>query len=192
MNWFDVSDGVRGLTFMNKGLPAVEISDDSLYITLLRSVGGLSADGTAGPFVPTPDALELKDYTFEYAVQPHDGDWRQAGMYKEAEEYHHLPIATTVQGTGQLDPELSFIEISPYNLILSALKKAEDSDQVILRFYETRGEATQAKIRLFWKIKKLALVNLLEEEVVALPFDNHEFTCNVNPFEIVTLKLELA
>ncbi|GAI48780.1 unnamed protein product, partial [marine sediment metagenome] len=53
MSWFDVSDGVRGITFMNKGLPAVEIIKDSLYITLLRSINELSADGIAGPFVPT-------------------------------------------------------------------------------------------------------------------------------------------
>ncbi len=192
MNWFDISDGVRGLTFMNKGLPALEITDDSLYITLLRSVGGLSADGTAGPFVPTPQALELRTYTFEYAVQPHNGDWRQAGMYKEAEEYQRLPIAVTSRGAGLLDPELSFIEISPDNLIFSALKKAEDSNQVILRFFETKGEASEAKVRVFWQIKRLALVNLLEEEERELPFSEHEFTYDVGPFEIVTLKLDLT
>ncbi|MQY66911.1 MAG: glycoside hydrolase, partial [Dehalococcoidia bacterium] len=67
LSWFDVSDGTRGVTFMNKGLPAAEKVGTATYITLLRGVYGLSADGVAGPLVPTPDALELRPYTFEYA-----------------------------------------------------------------------------------------------------------------------------
>jgi len=190
INWFDVSDGVRGITFMNKGLPAVEIVEDSLYITLLRSVGGLSADGTAGPFVPTQDALELKLYTFEYAVQLHDGDWRQAEMYKQAQEFHHPPVAIQTDGSGDLAPEFSFVEISPNNLILSALKKAEDSDDVILRFFETKGEPTVARVEVFRDIKRLTLVDLLEREERELDFVRRGFNLKVKPFEIVTVKLE--
>ncbi len=190
MSWFDISDGVRGITFMNKGLPAVEIVKDSLYITLLRSVGGLSADGTAGPLVPTPDALELKPYTFEYAVQPHNGDWRQAEMYKQAQEFHHLPIAIQADGGGDLAPEFSFLKLSPNNLILSALKKAEDSEEVILRFFETKGETTEAEVELFRGIKRLTLVDLLEREERELPFTGNKFRLEVKPFEIVTLKLQ--
>jgi len=190
MTWFDVSDGVRGITFMNKGLPAVEIIEHSLYITLLRSVGGLSADGTAGPFVPTPDALELKPYTFEYAVQLHDGDWQQAEMYKKAQEFQHLPIAIHADSNGDLAPEFSFLEISPNNLILSALKKAEDSDEVILRFFETRGEATEARVEVFREIKRVTLVDLLEREEKEVPFTSRGFILKVKPFEIVTLKLK--
>ena len=189
LSWFDVSDGVRGLTFMNKGLPAVEIIKDSVYITLLRSVGGLSADGIAGPLIPTPGALEQRPYTFEYAVQPHDGDWRQAEMYKKAQEFHHLPIAIQADGSGDLPPEYSFIKISPNNLILSALKKAEDSDEVILRFFETIGESTEARIEVYKVIKRVTVVDLLEREEKEVPSTAHGFVLEVKPFEIVTLKL---
>ncbi len=190
MSWFDVSDGTRGITFMNKGLPAVEIIKDSAYITLFRSVYGLSADGIAGPLVPTPEALELKSYTFEYAVQPHDGDWRQAEMYKQAQEFHHLPIAIQANAKGTLPAEYSFLKLSPHNLILSAMKKAEDSEGVILRFFETKGEATQAEVELFRAIKRLTLVDLLEREEGELPFEGTRFRLEVKPFELVTLKLE--
>ncbi len=175
---------------MNKGLPAVEIIKNFIYITLLRSINELSADGIAGPFVPTPDALELGAHTFEYAVQLHDGDWRQAEMCKKAQEFHHLPIAIQAEGSGYLPPEFSFMEISPNNLILSALKKAEDSDEVILRFFETKGEPTEARIEVFREIKRLTLVDLLEREEGEVPFTSRGFILSVKPFEIVTLKLE--
>ncbi len=190
LNWFDVCDGVRGIAFMNKGLPAVEIVEDSIYITLFRSVSGLSADGNAGPLVPTPDALELGTFTFEYAVLPHDGDWRQAEVYRPAREYQCLPIAMEAYGGGDMPSEFSFLKISPDNLILSALKKAEDTDEVILRFYETRGEDTEARIELFKHIKRLTRVDLLEREEGYLPFAGNIFSLDVKPFEIVSLKLE--
>jgi len=89
-----------------------------------------------------------------------------------------------------LAPEFSFIEISPNNLILSALKKAEDSDEVILRFFETKGEATEARVDVFREIKRLTLVDLLEREERELPFTRFGFVLDVKPFEIVTLKLK--
>jgi alpha-mannosidase len=190
LSWFDVSDGTRGITFMNKGLPAAEKVGTAAYITLFRGVYGLSADGIAGPLVPTPDALELKSYTFEYAVQPHDGDWRQAEMYKQAQDFHRLPIAIQANARGELPTEYSFLKLSPHNLILSTLKKAEDSDGVILRFFETTGEVTQAEVELFRAIKRLTLVDLLEREEDELPFEGNRFSLEVKPFEIVTLKLE--
>ena len=154
MSWFDLSDGVKGITFMNNGIPAAEIRKNFVYLTFLRSVYELSADGIAGPLVPTRDALELRTYTFEYAIEFHEGDWREAEMYNKAHDYHHLPIAFQADSKGDLPAELSFLEINPPNLILSALKKAEEGDDVILRFFETKGEPTKAEIR-FFRLKRL-------------------------------------
>lgn len=175
---------------MNKGIPAAEIKEGLVYLTLLRSVGVLSADGEAGPLVPTPDALELRDYTFEYALQHHDGDWKEAKSYKHGQDFNHRPLPTQVNARGDLPSELSFLNISPDNLILSALKKAEDSDEVILRFFETAGEATKAEIEFFRGIKRATSVNLLEEEEQELPVEGNKLRLEVKPFEIVTLKLK--
>jgi len=189
LSWFCHGDGTRGITFMNKGIPATEIKEGLVYLTLLRSVGVLSADGEAGPLVPTPDALELRDYTFEYALQHHDGDWKEAKSYKYSQDFHHLPLPVQTDARGDLPSELSFLNISPDNLILSALKKAEDSDEVILRFFETAGEVTKAEIEFFRGIKRATFANLLEEEEQELPVEGNKLRLEVKPFEIVTLKL---
>ena len=191
MNWFDLSDGTRGITFMNKGLPAVWIDGGAVYIRLLRSVGGLSADGIAGPLVPTQDALELKPYTFEYALQFHEGDWRQSEMYKKAREFDHTPLCIQSNSGGNMPVEFSFLELSPNNLVLSALKRAENGDEVVLRFFETQGVATKGEIKLFKQIKRATIVDLLEREEREVPADGNQLNLEVNPFEIVTLKLQL-
>ncbi|MFC1987286.1 alpha-mannosidase [Chloroflexota bacterium] len=190
LNWFDINDGVRGITFMNRGLADMEVVETAVYITLFRSVTGVAADGLTGPLVPTPDALEIGNHTFEYAIQPHEGDWRQAGMYKQAREYIYPLVSITADSKGDLPAESSFLQLSPDNLILSALKKAEDSDEVILRFYETKGEKTPAEVKLFREIKRLTRVDLLEREEDELPVDGNSFNLEVKPFEIVSLKIK--
>jgi len=192
LSWFCYGDGTRGITFMNRGIPATEIRGSRVYLTLLRSVGALSTDGDAGPLIPTPDALELnRDYTFEYALQHHDGDWKQAEAYKHGQEFHHLPLAVQANSKGNLAQEFSFLELKPSNLILSALKKAEDSDEVILRFFETKGEETTAEIELFRRIERATVADLLEREEYELKSDGNRLTMEVKPFEIVTLKIKL-
>jgi alpha-mannosidase len=192
LSWFSYGDGTRGITFMDKGIPATEIRGSKVYITLLRSVAILSADGDAGPLIPTPDALELnRDYIFEYALRHHEGDWKQSEAYKDSQEFHHCPLYTQANAEGNLPLEFSFLEITPNNLILSALKKAEDSEEVILRFFETKGEETVAEIELFRKIERATVANLLEEEEYELKADRNKLKFEVKPFEIVTLKLRL-
>jgi alpha-mannosidase len=90
-----------------------------------------------------------------------------------------------------LPREFSFLELRPDNLILSALKKAEDSDEVILRFFETKGEKTAAEVKLFREIKKATIADLLEREERALKTDGNMLKMEVKPFEIVTVKLKL-
>ncbi|MCD6567837.1 MAG: glycoside hydrolase [Dehalococcoidia bacterium] len=191
LSWFDLSNGTRGITFMNRGLPANTIDGSAVYIRLFRSVYGLSADGKAGPLVPTPDALELRPYTFEYAIYLHDGDWRQASAYKQAQCFRHLPQCIQANSQGKLPGEFSFLKLYPDNLVLSTFKKAEDSDEAILRFFETRGEATLAEIELFREIRRAVVVNLLEREERELVPEHNKLTLKVKPFEIVTLKLTL-
>ena len=191
MSWFDLSDGMRGITFMNKGLPAASMKEGLVHIRLLRSINGLSADGISGPLVPTPDALELRPYTFEYALQMHKGDWRQSEMYQHAQEFLHAPLCIPTNSQGDMPAELSFLELYPNNLILSTLKKAEDSEDVILRFFETEGRPTRAEIKMFREIKRAAIVDLLEREEKELYTYGSSLELEVKPFEIVTLKLTL-
>ncbi len=190
LTWFDLSDGARGVTFMNKGTPSVDIASGVVHVTLFRSVSGISADGTAGPLVPTPDALELTEHNFEYALEPHAGDWRQASVYRSALEYQNPPVAACCPGGGELPSELSFFKFSADNLIISTLKKAEDSDAVILRCYETRGEATRTELSAFRDFKRVTVVDLLENETEELTHQGNSCQLSVAAWEIKSLKLE--
>jgi len=198
LNWIDYSDRKKGLTLINQGLPAHEIRDGNIYLTLLRSIEMLSSDGSTGPAVPTPDAQEFKTYSFYYSLFPHQKNWKSANSFKPAQEFNNKLIGFQLPrskkspgGTGEkaLPSRASFLEIKPENLVLAAFKKAEDSAAVILRFFETKGEKTTGEIKFFKKIKEAKLINLLEEEEKEIKIEgDKKIRIEVKPFEIVSLK----
>ena len=195
LGWLDYSDGKKGLTVIHSGIPENEVRDGDIYLTLLRSVSMLSSDGKTGPAIPVPDAQELRRYIFRYSIYPHDGDWREASSYKHAYEFNTCLNAVQIPIGRKFPLKRSFVEIEPDNVILSALKMAEDGNGVILRFYETKGVETDAKITLFNELKVVKVVNMLEEEdeevAKELTHEGKIIALTINTFEIVTLKIAL-
>jgi alpha-mannosidase len=233
LEWIDYSDKDQkgGISVLHKGIPSHEIRDNSIYLTLLRSVVVLSSDGIMGPCIPTPDAAETRPYTFRYSLLPHDRDWNDAASYRRGIEVNMSLIAIQVknnQNNGNsldtnhlkgerkyhqyqnnqqryLPSSYSFLKIEPRNIVLSTLKISEDGEAIIIRFYETEGKKTTAKLRFARETKSIWLTDLLENNIKQIINDenrnsNHknknnnnnplEIEIEVEPFKIVTLKVK--
>ncbi len=193
LHWVDYSDKDKGITLINKGLPSHEVRDGNIYLTLLRSILMLASDGIIGPAIPTPDAQEFKNYTFEYSLFAHQKGWKDANSFKPAYELNYgligfqLPIEKRRKGS--LPYRYSFVEVKPENLILVVFKKAEDSDEVILRLFETKGERTRGEITLYKEPSAVKMVDLLEAEEGEIKYRGRRIKLQVKPFEIVSLKI---
>jgi alpha-mannosidase len=101
------------------------------------------------------------------------------------------------QGSQRYLPGLySFLQIEPRNIVLSTLKRSEDEKAVIIRFYETEGKKTLARLRFDRIIKSIWLTDLLENNIRQVNDDYNESKRNdlleieVEPFKIVTLKVK--
>jgi len=198
LEWIDYSNDNHGVSVLHQGIPSHEIRDHSIYLTLLRSVVVLSSDGIMGPCVPTPDAAEVRPYTFRYSVLPHDGDWKKAASYRYGMEINmplvSIQITKKIEGTKRKSRYLgrfSFLEIRPKNILLSAFKMSEDNKSVIVRFFETEGKRAVASLKFGKIIKSGVITDLLENEIKKLKqFKNDTLQIEVEPYKIVTLKLE--
>ncbi len=190
LNWFNCQEGSHGLAFFSRGVPINEVKAGNIYCTLLRSVSVLSTDGQSGPLIPTPEAMELGEHTYTYAVYPHSGDWKEAKIHQRGHEFNHRIFAMQTDSQNLKNEFKSFI-LEPDNLIITALKRAEKDDAVIVRFFETRGEKCRATLQVPNQIKSASCVNLLEEEESKLDIKDGLLEMDVSPFEIVTLRLAL-
>ncbi len=188
LSWLAAEENARGLAFLTQGIPINEIKGGRIYCTLLRSVSVLSADGVSGPLIPTPDAQELGKHVYRYSIQPYAGGWREARIHLRGFEQSQ-PLTAISLGKSTRANVYSALSLQPDNLIVSAVKKSEDDDALILRFFESKGQRCEAVLALPPQIERVALTDLLEQEQQLLKLEGRKVRMSVGPFEIVTLKL---
>ena len=194
-NWMDYGDRQHGIALINRGLPGNNVASGTLLLSLLRSVriqaynnvGGFEGQGSDSGF-------ELgKKFTFQYALLPHSGDWRQAKVYRAGLEFNNPLI--TIKGTshaGNLSSEWGMVEVSPANVVMSALKPSKDETTVI-RVYEASGQVTTgATIRLHAKVLAANEANLLEDAGSRVEVKADSIRFDLRPFEIKTFVFRLV
>jgi len=194
-NWVDYGSAEKGLAILNRGLPGNNVSEGTMMISLMRSTR-IQSYGYGGGYEPgmsSDSAFELgKELTFDYALVPHEGDWRQAGVYRDGLEFNNPLVAQAVAAhPGILPKRWGFLQTSPQNVVVSALKTGPNATAV-LRIYEATGQATDASLRLSNPVAAAEEVNLMEDPGpnLAVPAD-HTLRVHLRPFEIKTIKLRL-
>jgi alpha-mannosidase len=102
---------------------------------------------------------------------------------------------------GQFAAEHSFVEIEPDNLVLTAVKEAEDGDGLILRFYECAGKEVDAKLTLPAGAQSAEETDLMEHPVAGssirggatgASLHDNVVTVHTKPYEIQTVKVKFA
>jgi len=185
----DVSDESKGLTLANLGLPEYEVLRDgrnTLALTLLRAVGEI---GDWGEF-PTPDAQCQSEYVTEYSIIPHAGPFEQSPAQQDAYCFNWAPDTIPAEvHPGDLPPSGSLLTLTPDTLVLSALKKCEHRDSIIVRFYNPRATSAAAVLSVPWVIAEAHQTNLDERRLDQLAVHEHSVTLDVAPKQIVTLEL---
>ena len=137
--------------------------------------------------------LELGvERSFDYALVPHAGDWRDAEVYKAGWEFNHPLLARKVSAHGGALPRRwGLLEISQPNIVASALMPGRDGS-VMLRIYEASGKpANGVEVKFHVPVSSASETNLLGDEIRPLPAAQDSVHLDLRPFEIKTLKLKL-
>ncbi|MGG4032678.1 glycoside hydrolase family 38 C-terminal domain-containing protein [Paenibacillus cisolokensis] len=154
-SWVDMtgiiqsSNKVYGLSLMNDAKYSYSIRNRELALTVLRSP--IYAHHV--PYEPDPDGeysyIDQGIQRFSYSLLPHEGSWERAGTVRRAAELNCGPIAVIeTYHEGPLPQADSYLSVDCDNIVVSAVKRAEDNDDLIIRCYETERRATTAEIRL--------------------------------------------
>lgn len=194
----DVSDDNKGLGIVNNCFTEYEMKEDStLYLTLFRAMGNMIVTWweAVGEFPGKKGSQLLRRMEFEYAIYPHAGNWEEAGTYEQARRLNAPVMAYQVTGGngGILPLEQAFLKIEEHNLQVSALKKSEDRDSVILRLYNPGANTMRSVVSLTVPgatVKEVLECNLNEEATgVALNVTDNTWTVEVASNEIKTLEI---
>jgi len=176
--WADISADGYGVSLLNNPKYGHDIKGNLMRITLLRC-----------PTSPDPDC-DVGWHRFSISLYPHAGDWRQAETVRRGYEFNY-PMLVLLEPAhpGELPGQISFLRIEPANVVLSAVKKAEDSDELVLRWYEIHGERAAATITLPKDAKSACETDLLERETHPVRIADRTLTLETGPFEIKTVRV---
>ena len=182
MRWADLGDGKHGFSLINNSKYGYDAKDNVLRMTLLRS-----------PAAPDPEADRGHQH-FTYALYPHAGSWKEAMSVRHGYEYNYGLQAMQVPahpGTGAA--EHSFVSIKGDNVVLTAVKKTEDGDGLIVRFYEWAGKDGSVVLTVPKGATGASVADMQEVASGAslqAAGTGSSFTVPIKPFEIQTVRID--
>jgi len=172
-----------GVSLLNDGKYGFDCLGSDLRMSLLRSP--VYCFHAPARVEPGHDYryMDQGAQTIRYALLPHASGWQEGGTVREAQALNN-PFVGVFQypHPGRWGPCRVLLSVDPPNVVVGALKAAEDGDALILRLFESHGTAAEATVRLAgtppfqvalrpWELKTLRLerrgeiqeVSLLEE-----------------------------
>src|SRR6266542_1246167 len=173
--WADLGEAGYGVALLNDCKYGYDILGSVMRLSLLRA-----------PTHPDPNA-DRGRHRFTYALMPHPGTFQQAGVIGAAEDLN-APLRAVGGGPAPATRR-SLIELDTPQVVVEAVKRAEDSDAVIVRLYEAWVGRCQARVRTSLPVSRAHLCDLLEREREEIQVRDGQVELSVEPFKILTLKL---
>jgi len=180
MRWADLGDGQHGMSLVNNSKYGYDAAGNVLRLTMLRS-----------PTWPDPDA-DRGHHHFHFGLYPHAGTWKDAMTVRHGWEYNYpLTASVTTAHTGALPAEHSFASVTPDNVVLTAVKKAEDANGLIFRVYEWAGKDATVAFHVPPGAKSASVTNLMETpEGSPLEVTGDTVKAPIKPYEILTIRVD--
>ena len=182
--WMDLSQPGRGLAVLDDGSRLGRSCEcNRMGLSLARSSR-----------FPDPEA-DRGVHRFTYALLPHEGDWRSAKVWEQAERLLRSPrsMAANAGGPGEAGTRwncLGGLGADP-GIEVSALKRAEDGSGWILRVVEMQGATRSILFELPADLARVEEVDLLERGTSDRSIRVEGGTCTIplQPFQIRTLRI---
>lgn len=177
--WADVSEEGYGVSLLNDCKYGYDIFNSNLRLTLLKS--GIEPN-------PTTDQEE---HFFTYSLYPHTDNWKHGNTIQQANSLN-TPLYAKIsdKNKGIMENNFSLVECKENNIIIETIKKAEDSNELIIRLYEAHNKRTTVNLKFSQDIRNITETNLMERELEKLTSEKNTLTLEVKPYEIKTIKVD--
>jgi alpha-mannosidase len=192
-HWIDLQDksGAWGTTILTDVKNGSDKRDDhTIRLTLIRTPG------------PTPQARNYTDqenqdwghHEILFGLAGHAGDWRDSSTDWQAYRLSTPLVAFSTEAhTGALGRRFSLVHVSDPDVRILALKKAETSDETIVRLVELHGRpADHVEVKFAGPIAEAREVNGQEQPVGPANVTDGALETSFKPYQPRTFALRLG
>ncbi|WP_042163362.1 alpha-mannosidase [Paenibacillus gorillae] len=173
--WADLSERGYGVSLLNDCKYGYDIKDNVIRLSLIKSA-----------IHPDPNA-DIGEHSFTYSLYPHSGDWYAGGTVQEAWALNN-PL--TISKAEYAQAPVSLFTLSASNVMADAVKKAEDSDMLVLRVHEFAGVRTRVELGSDYGISSIQECDLMEKALADGVLSAPVF--ELKPYEIKTFLVRLG
>jgi alpha-mannosidase len=198
--WADITDasGAFGTTILNNSKYGWDKQTDNiLRLTLIHTpapdLKQVPATSTRKTFVHQ-GTNDIGHHHFVYAIAGHKHDWREGQIPIRAARLNQPLIAfQTKAHLGNLGKSFSMLRISTDQVAVRALKKAEDSDEIVLRLQELYGRpARDTQVSMTAPILSAREINAAEEAVGTIEIKGGKLITDLNAYQPRSFALKLG
>lgn len=190
--WIDLTDksGAFGVTLLTGAKYGSDKPDDStMRLTLLYTPG--LGDGNGASYADQT-SQDWGHHELTYGLTAHGAAWREDSGWQALRIDQPLIAFQTGKHAGALGKSFSLLRISRRNVRVLALKKAEESDEIVVRVVETSGK-NAADVRLtFAAVVEAHEVDGQERRIGSATIDEGGLITEFTPYQIRTFTLRLA
>ena len=177
--WVDVSENGYGVALLNDGKFGHAVEGSLLSLTLLKCAA-----------YPNPNA-DQGTHAFTYSLLPHDEDFRRGGVIEESHLLNQPSYELDVPAAeGNLPETYSFISADRPNVVITAVKGAEDGDGIVVRFHDAYDCRSTVTLTVPEPYTRAYLCDLMENELEDIPVKDDRISLPVKNFEIITVKFK--
>ena len=173
--FIDISEEGYGVSLLNDCKYGFDVLDGTLSISLLRN--------THFPAYYIEKGL----HEFTYSLYPHTGSLAAGGTVKAAAALNAPLTAYVTNNESCTTAESSLISSDNPNLIIDAVKPAENGNGYIARLYECHGSRGTARLTVCGNA--VFKTTPLEENDKAVEMSGGKINIPFSPFEIITLRI---
>ncbi len=190
--WFDLTDrsGTFGVTILSDCKYGSDKPDDKkLRLTLLRTPGIAPRAGYADQ-----STQDWGHHEFVYGLASHAGDWRREQTDWQAQRVNQPLIAfQSAPHPGALGKSFSIVRLNNSRVRVLALKKAEDTDEIIVRLVELDGRpASNVRIAFGGQVVAAREVNGQEMPVGPATVVSGQIVTSFSRYQPRTFAVKLA
>lgn len=194
-SYVSLTDGKTGIAVIPQGVREYEVLDDSkIRLTLFRTYGFMGKENliyrpgraSGERIIETPAAQLLKEMEFNFGFTSYAGDINDSDIDTLAKQYNtNMEVYTYAEflngrlifSQREIDGENAKIHSlfeTEGNLVVSAVKKAEEDDGYIIRLYNGKDHKNlDDKIKFNFDIKEAYYTNLKEEKTEEIKVENN-------------------
>ena len=188
--WVDLTDqsGGFGATVLTDCKNASDKpNDNTVRLTLIRTPGtrgGYTDQGTQ----------DIGHHDIAYALAGHDGDWRQGQTDWQAYRLSDPLVAfESTKHSGSLGKQFSLVKINNNRVRMLALKRAEQTDEVVVRVVEIDGKAANnVHIHFASPVTAAREINGQEQPVGAATVQGGELVTSLGAYQPRSFAVKLG